>query len=226
MPMLTIYPWHTGRLSRPVRLLMVSDLHNALWEGLLPLLGQADALLVAGDYTDRYHQQFDQGLAFIREASGRLPTFVGVGNHEMRLRDYTRLEEAIRATDATFLFNRCAQWGELTIGCWYHPERYGHADMMPQLEAGAGARILLCHKPEDYLHHLQGAQVDLALAGHAHGGQVRFAGKGLYAPGQGILPRYTRGVEAGRLIISAGASNPVRAPRWGNPCEVLRIDLD
>ena len=48
----------------------------------------------------------------------------------------------------------------------------------------------------------------------------------MYSPGQGLFPRYTRGVVDGRMVISAGAGNPSRMPRWGNPCEVLRITLD
>ena len=30
----------------------------------------------------------------------------------------------------------------------------------------------------------------------------------------------------GRMIVSAGAGNPARMPRWGNPPEILMIDLD
>ena len=76
------------------------------------------------------------------------------------------------------------------------------------------------------MNELRGRDVDLVLAGHAHGGQVRVFGRGLYAPGQGLLPKYTHGVIDHRMIVSAGASNSVSIPRWGNPCEVLRIELD
>ncbi|MEA5146517.1 MAG: serine/threonine protein phosphatase, partial [Candidatus Limiplasma sp.] len=89
-----------------------------------------------------------------------------------------------------------------------------------------GVRILMSHRPEDYYRYLQNAPVDLILAGHAHGGQIRIAGQGLYAPGQGILPKLTHGLVDGRMVISAGATNAVPVPRWGNPCEVLAIDLD
>ena len=64
------------------------------------------------------------------------------------------------------------------------------------------------------------------MAGHAHGGQIRVSGRGVFSPGQGLFPRYTYGVVDGRMVISAGAGNPVHLPRWGNPCEVLRITLD
>ena len=85
--------------------------------------------------------------------------------------------------------------------------------------------LLLSHRPEEYrLYRSLG--FDAALSGHAHGGQIRVAGRGVFSPGQGLFPRYTCGVVDGRMVISAGAGNPVHLPRWGNPCEVLRITLD
>lgn len=226
MRTLTVYPWHTGKLSHPMRLIVVSDLHDGQYEDIMPMLSGADALLVPGDVANRYQQSFGKGFAFLKEASVLLPTFVGVGNHEIRLRNFSDFRSAIEQTDATFLFNSYTRFGELSIGCWYRPERYGHTDMLPELEAESGCKILLCHRPEDYVHRLKDANVDLVLAGHAHGGQIRIHNQGLYAPGQGIFPKYTHGVVDERMIISAGASNVVAVPRWGNPCEVLQIDLD
>lgn len=48
--------------------------------------------------------------------------------------------------------------------------------------------------------------IDLVLSGHAHGGQIRLFGQGLFAPGQGILPKYTSGVHE-NMIISKGLAN-------------------
>ncbi len=222
----TVYPWHTGKLNEPVRLLVISDLHNAPYEDLLPLLPDADALLMPGDAADRYWQGYNRALAFINEASRTLPTFVGVGNHEMRLRHFDDYRTALGKTRAIFLFNDYARFGDLVIGCWYRPENYGNRDMLPAMEAEEGVKILMCHRPEDYAHRLRENDVDLVLAGHAHGGQVRLFGRGLYAPGQGLFPKYTRGVVDGRMVVSAGASNNVLIPRLFNPREVLWIDLD
>lgn len=223
---ITVYPWHTGKLSRPVRLLVVSDLHNEAYADILPLLTDVDVLLMPGDAADRYRQTFDKAMDFIALASARVPTFFGVGNHEMKLKNFPDFRLALSRTDATLLFNSFQRWGELVIGCWYRPENYGHRDMLPAMEAEDGVKILMCHKPEDYIHRLRDSKVDLVLSGHAHGGQIRLGGQGLYAPGQGIFPQYTRGIVDEKMIISAGASNNVCIPRFGNPCEVLLIELD
>lgn len=223
---LTVYPWHTSKLTRPMHLLVVSDLHNAPYDDLLPMMAGMDALLVPGDLADRYHQNYETGLAFLRDASERLPTFASIGNHERRLRTLEPFRQAVAGTRAQLLVNRYIRFQGLVIGGWYRPEFFGQRDMLPDMETEPGVKILLCHHPEDYRNRLRGAKVDLVLAGHAHGGQIRIGDQGLYAPGQGIFPRFTRGVVDGRMIISAGASNTVPIPRIGNPCEVLRIDLD
>ena len=226
MRRLTVYPWHTGKLRRPMRIMVISDLHNDAYADLLPMFRNADALLVPGDLADRYHQQYENGLSFLREASEVLPTFVSIGNHERRLRSFDHFCASVRQTRAQLLINRYIRFRELVIGGWYRPALMQQPDFLPAMESEDGVRILLSHHPEDYIRHLRTAKVDLVLSGHAHGGQIRIGNQGLYAPGQGILPRYTRGVVEQKMIVSAGVSNPVIIPRIGNPCEVLRVDLD
>lgn len=222
----TSYAWHTGKLSKTVHLAVVSDLHDEEYDDLWSLLQGADCLLVPGDLVNRYRQSADRGLAFLEEAAKRLPTFFSLGNHEMNMKNRPALWEAFRQSSATFLLNGYARFGELWIGGWYRPYLLGMEDMLEEFEALEGCKVLLCHRPEDYRRHMQGRQLDLVLAGHAHGGQIRIGKQGLYAPGQGFFPKLTKGVAQGRMIISAGASNPVKMPRWGNPCEVLRIALN
>jgi predicted MPP superfamily phosphohydrolase len=48
-------------------------------------------------------------------------------------------------------------------------------------------------------------------------------GRGLYAPGQGIFPKYTSGIHA-NMIISRGLSNTAGfIPRLFNPREIVYI---
>lgn len=226
MRRVTRYEHHTGRLSRPLTLAVVSDLHNEPYEDLFALIQGADALLVPGDISDRYHQRWDQGVAFLSDAARRLPTFFSLGNHEARQQHYHKLKTALYHTGAQILINRHVRFGEVFIGGWYDPQVVREPERLSALEREDGVKILLCHKPEEYWKRMRQRRLDLVVAGHAHGGQIRLFGQGVYAPGQGLFPRLTRGVADERLIISAGAGNPARMPRWGNPCEVLLIRLD
>ena len=226
MRVLTEYAHHTGKLAKPLKMAVVSDLHNEPFEDIFPMIEGADLLLVPGDITDRYRQKSESGVAFLRKAARKLPTFYSMGNHERRQKTYDDVMKAIGQSGAEVLINRFVSFGEVCIGGWYDPEIVEVPDMLDELERQPGAKVLLCHKPEWYPKYLQGRNIDLIVSGHAHGGQIRLLGRGVYAPGQGLLPRYTRGVEDGRMIISAGAGNPARMPRWGNPCEVLMITLD
>jgi predicted MPP superfamily phosphohydrolase len=64
------------------------------------------------------------------------------------------------------------------------------------------------------------------LSGHAHGGQWRIFGRGVFAPHQGLFPKYTSGLHDEKLLISRGASNNVPLiPRFFNPREVLDIHI-
>ncbi len=226
MRTVTSYAWHTGKLARPLNLAVISDLHDEPYDDIWPLIHGADCLLMPGDIVNRYQQSYSCGLAFLKDAANRLPTFFSPGNHEMRIKERQPMLDALRHSPAHFLLNDYIRFEDLWIGGWYRPELLGMRDIGSEFAQMEGCKVMLCHRPEDYQKHLRGLDIDLVLAGHAHGGQIRIWGQGLYAPGQGIFPKMTKGVVDGRMIVSAGVGNPSRFPRWGNPCEVLRIALD
>ncbi len=65
------------------------------------------------------------------------------------------------------------------------------------------ADIVLAHNPEG-IKKYNGKYI---FSGHAHGGQFRFMGRGLYSPGQGLFPKYTKGkyyVDDKVMFVSAG----------------------
>jgi len=106
------------------------------------------------------------------------------------------------------------------------------SDWLDDFEAAEGYKILMCHHPEYWSIRepmLRDRRIDLVLSGHAHGGQWRILGHGIFAPGQGILPAFTEGIHYGpfgQLIVSRGLSNPYsRIPRLGNPCELIFVEL-
>ena len=90
-----------------------------------------------------------------------------------------------------------------------------------------GVKILLCHHPEYYRKVIQGTLLDtfdLVVSGHYHGGQWRVGKRSVYVPRTGLFMRTAYG-QFGKLIISAGVANTTRFPRYGNPCELVMIEL-
>ena len=90
--------------------------------------------------------------------------------------------------------------------------------------------ILLSHRPE-YCKTYMKYTFDLVLCGHAHGGQWRIPGilNGLYAPHQGIFPKYAGGrydSEDMTMIVSRGlAKETTKIPRIFNRPELVVIDI-
>ena len=48
---------------------------------------------------------------------------------------------------------------------------------------------------------------------------------GVFAPGQGIFPKYTSGLYDGKLIVSRGLGNQTPYPRINNEEEIIVIDI-
>ncbi len=90
--------------------------------------------------------------------------------------------------------------------------------------------ILLSHRPE-YYETYTAYDFDLVLCGHAHGGQWRIPLllNGLYAPNQGIFPKYAGGrygTETMTMIVSRGlARETTRVPRIFNRPELVIVEL-
>lgn len=117
--------------------------------------------------------------------------------------------------------------------CWKTEEyrKSVNSSWLPVFEAQEGYKMLICHHPEYWSQKepkLENHPIDLVISGHAHGGQIRLGKRGVYAPNQGMWPKYTSGVHQGKygkMVISRGLSNPIRIPRLFNPCELVMIEV-
>lgn len=189
-------------------------------------------------------EESTNAMALLNGCSSIAPTFVSLGNHEWMLNSADLY--LIRSTGAVLLDNEWTTMDGVIIGglssatkhqkdCEATTELYPSSmkrvkDAQPELswlesmEHQEGYKILLSHHPEYYTRHLQNVAVDLILSGHAHGGQWRIGGKGIFAPGQGFFPQYTSGVHDRKLVISRGLSNTKAIPRLGNPTEIVYIE--
>lgn len=233
-------------------LCQVSDVHNeARGEGnaaLLRALREAapDLICITGDFLDSRRTDLDFALELAGQLAEIAPAVYVTGNHEARLKDLSALEAGLAARGVRVLrdgWMPLARGGEeiALIGLddpgfaagedWTLAEGLDQTQArLSALLAQAGDRfsLVLSHRPE-LLPAYAEAGADLVLSGHAHGGQVRLPGiGGLFAPGQGILPRLTSGVHARgetRLVVSRGLGNSSFPLRVFNPPEIVTVIL-
>lgn len=226
-----------AKISRELRFAFASDIHGARNEPILAEIERLapDAVLVGGDCIHS-KLSFERGLDFLKESARRRPTFCALGNHETRFgADIVGL---MRGTGATLLDNEKAHFEDIEIGGLTSGYGFGQSqkrtkaapapdlDFLARFAEGDGFKLLLSHHPEYFEQYIEPLQIDLTLSGHAHGGQWRFFGRGVFAPGQGLLPKYTSGsCFDGRLIVGRGLGNPYLVPRLFNPTELLLIRL-
>ncbi len=245
---LTRFRLSHGSIPSPLRLAVAADLHGTLYgrdqRRLAELLRELrpDAVLFPGD-TDDGVRPAAPALMAVEKAAEICPVFLVLGNHELLLRSRREMTRAFEGAGATVLDGERVRFdprrdGGIDIAGlsdhWCRPEtqelfRRKLADAAP--EPGSGRfTLLLAHRPELWKTYFE-AGFQLAVTGHAHGGQWRLpgTGRGLYAPGQGLFPRWTGGLyrlPGGRLLVSRGlALGNTPVPRLFNPPELPLLEL-
>lgn len=223
------------------RIAHVSDLHNASFGRdngrLLELLAQnePDIIAMTGDLIDSRRTRVDISADFAAKAAQLAPTYSVTGNHEGRVReDYARLKQALENSGVHILENETVILergnARITLMGLHDPSFSDVQTELTRLAPGTQeTTILLAHHPE-LVGSYAGAGIDLALCGHAHGGQFRFPLLGgLIAPGQGWFPVYDAGayrVEDTQMVVSRGLGNSLFPFRLNNRPEVILITLN
>ena len=224
-------------VENSVRFVFVSDLHDRENAPIIEAIrgAHADAVLVGGDFIHD-SKRYERGFEFLSDCAKILPTFCSLGNHEMKYEGgdlFSRIEK----TGATLLDNSYCNFKGINIGGlstgYKLLQIQSHFDITPapdldfvrEFSSLKGFKLLLSHHPEYYPKYIKDKNIDITLSGHAHGGQWRFFGQGVYSPGQGLFPKYTSGMYDGKLIVSRGLSilNPI--PRIQNQPEMLIINI-
>jgi predicted MPP superfamily phosphohydrolase len=240
------YEIKSPKLDGAVRVVQLSDLHSYSYgkdQGALlrAILAQRpDLIALTGDMADD-ERPIDGAEALLKglKALG-VPCFYVTGNHELWSGRADEIKALFRSYGVRVLEGEsetllvCGQ--RIRIAGVDDPGVGGQAfaaELDAALSAQSGAfTLLLAHRPER-LEEYGALDWDLLLAGHAHGGQWRLPPliNGLYAPNQGLFPKYAGGFYelGGRaMIVSRGLTRRLwstRLPRLFNPPELVVVDL-
>ena len=215
------------KIVEPLTLAVVSDLHNGDYQDVLPVLERVDAILIVGDLVDRHRNGYERAVRFLRDAPELAPTFYAIGNHERKFKQLRAYWPQVESSRVTVLDNGYTPFRGILLG-GLSSARRGEVDtgFLSDADDAPWFKLLMCHHPEYFKRYVLEHDVDLTVAGHAHGGQVQIMGRGLYSPDQGLLPRWTHGFYfGGRLLVSRGMTNSAWLPRVNNPCEMILLKL-
>ena len=249
----TFYKIESHSFDKSYRFAVVADLHASIPDGLYGEICRLapDFILMPGDTFERLDgsqsERNESAYRFVERISNIAPVLISVGNHEngglaswnafkwFRIesipkyyspQDKKRLSKLdARFLDDSFEIVNGVAFGGLSSGLINEGKR-PCLDWLEDFKRLSYPKVLLCHHPEYYKKYLSRLSVDLVVSGHAHGGQWRFFGRGVFAPGQGLFPKYTSGVHNGRQVISRGLKCGGHIPRFFNRPELVIIDVN
>ena len=216
------YEVHDEKIKAPLRLAIVSDLHNKVYgkdnDKLIERIREEkpDAVILAGDIlTALKGKPLDIAADLTKKLSDEFPTYYGFGNHEHRLLLYPERfgdmgEEYMKRIGKTktkvldnefdtLPLSNIRIYGSKIDRRFY--KKFTLIIMRPEdLEQDLGKpdpeyyNILLAHHP-DYFYAYAKWGADLTLSGHVHGGVVRipFIWKGIISPALKLFPKYDGG---------------------------------
>lgn len=250
-----ITTFYTVTVDKPVedlRIVLLSDLHLSEYgtdnadlvqkvRNLAP-----DLIAVAGDMDIDTNPDYSLVLSLMRQLVDIAPVYYAPGNHEWAARYANGCDTIFDDIEATGVHwmngtyeDAVINGKKLRIGGFFEWPRAqlerensrAVADAMngETNELDDVCTILICHCPEVLDTSLELYQFDLVLSGHAHGGQVRIGGHGLWSTSQGFLPKYTSGVNQmgeSQVVISRGLGDSEPYPRIFNQPELVVVDVN
>lgn len=187
---------------------------------------EPDFIFLTGDQIQG-NRPFDPFAAdkFFRALAELAPTYAVTGNHDRHSPVYSLSIDLYKRTGITFLDDKAVsvvakgRKPVVIMGLTDKSSAFQKItkDFLKKITVrndwAGQTSLLLAHRPENFLryHTDPKKSPDITFAGHAHGGQVRIPNVGgLFAPGQGHLPKHTAGVYVlpanpeKKIVISRG----------------------
>jgi len=228
----------------------ISDFHNTNSKRIKTKIIQSlskyhpDIIVITGDLIDSRRTNILNAKKFLKSIVKIAPVYYVLGNHESRLYDLKELIDEVQKTGVNILRNISVKIEKrdelieifgLDDPAFYIPleNKYEIGQKTDKVletvtENNNNFKILLIHRPE-LLEIYAKYDFDLVFAGHAHGGQIRFPWiGGIVAPGQGLFPKYTKGIynwNNTQMILSRGIGNSKFPFRINNRPEIIFVKL-
>lgn len=229
--------------SGDVTICHLSDLHlpknGVSTEEILAACRSAspDLIFLTGDMFDGSADENDlRSLSeFYFELRKIAPVYAVVGNHEIGSELYESYVAACKDNGVSLLLNetllttvknRPFLITGLKDGSLFSEKNLPDYALIRE-ENQSAVNLLLAHRPENFDNYAEG-DFDAVFCGHAHGGQARLFGRGLYAPNQGLFPSYTSGrYSSGNslMFVSRGLGDSYSAFRFFNSYNIIFVTL-
>lgn len=230
-------------LDRQLRIVHLSDLHGKQFgTENVALIARVEAckpdlIVFTGDLIDNACSDRAACVAFLGELTRLAPVLYVPGNHEYNAGLVEELRTQLLAAGVRALSNEIVTLelnGRKLHALGMEETAAGSApQLLTELQARQGIKLVLSHYPETFAlggaASYQNYAFDVQFSGHAHGGQFILPGMGpVFAPGQGLRPRYARGVHGNRpcLVVSRGLGNSAFPFRLFNLPEVVLAVLE
>jgi predicted MPP superfamily phosphohydrolase len=175
----------------------------------------ADFIFLTGDILDGEAKENDVSAlaAFLKKLCALAPCFGVIGNHEIGsdyLYDYLAAAES---AGVIMLLNKTVTVGlrDTNISITGLSDGYPYTESTTGISAvpSSYCKVLLSHRPEKFEEYVEDETLrpDVIFCGHAHGGAARLGKLALYAPNQGLFPKYTSGAyekNGATMIVTRG----------------------
>lgn len=245
----------TANVSSPIRIVHISDLHNAEFgsnnEDLVKSIAEQepDLIFMTGDMINRDDKDINIIISLISQLQETAPEYYGYGNHETSWEEVFDEDLTKALSDAGAIvvnddyidtevngtvlrigghMGYYRSWGMMTTDI---EQATMEAEFADAFESTDKLKILLNHIPTQWVdwEHANDYDVDLVFCGHYHGGCIRIPvlDRGIYAPYVGFFPKYTKGITewSKATCIQSTGLGTEHLLRIFNPPEILVVNI-
>lgn len=242
----SFYQVKSNKVVDNIRIVCIADMHlkefgkdNEYLAAEIKKLSP-DIIAFAGDMNlESRPNDYRSIITLARKLNEIAPVYYGLGNHEIdaMLFKESKIYDDMKKAGIKILNNETetVDVGGTQIdiiGLTQNPsefKEYGKKFFEKAMEADNNFKLVLTHYPENFLGVLDDYEIDLALSGHAHGGQIRLPViGGLYSADQGFLPELCDGyheIGNSKLVITRGLWKSGVVPRINNKPEIAVVDV-